>query len=360
MTDVPDSGQEPTGDLSFLEGHDPAGLAVLAAAGIGEGDFATDEDLWVPPDLVELYEVMEWENAVAAGEDRDLPHPDIGVPPPNTPGVERSTPFHSRADWGARPPRSRTAIRNPEGCTCHYGGPSPWGTSVDRGSAAAFLRTADHARCPTIMRAYQRFHMDTRGWSDFAYNSGDCPHGHRYEGRGPGIRSAAQGTTAGNDRSYASCSLIGDGDPITDPLKFAFLDEGTPGRLLALRWGHRDWKSTACPGEPIYAWRLAGFPTPEDDDMSNTEAEIAAGCAKALRHMTRAIPGVGGSQNADAAWAKYVYDAARESLAEPDVTAAAIAAAIVDQLPEGTVSQAVVEAGVRAVLVEGVAAAIGE
>ena len=255
---APEPGQEPTGDLSPFEGLDLVALDELTHAGVGEGDFDGDVH-GVPPELVELYEVLEWENAVAAGEGLELPHPDVGVPPPNTPGVERSTPFHSRADWGARPPRYTTRIPSPEGLTLHYGGPSPW-SGVDRSSVARFLVTADHARCATIMRAYQRYHMDNRGWADFAYSSGACPHGHRYEGRGPGNRTAAQGTTAGNDRSYATCYLVGEGDPITDHVKWACLDEGR--RLLRLRWGHRDWKPTACPGAPTYAWRTAGFPAP--------------------------------------------------------------------------------------------------
>jgi hypothetical protein len=255
---APEPGQEATGAIDNLDGHDPDALDALERAGIGEGDFDGDVH-GVPTHLVELYEVLEWDNAVAHAEGRELPHPDIGLPPPNDPGVERSTPFHSRAAWGARPPRSRTSIRSPEGTTLHYGGPSPW-TGVDRSSWARFVATADHARCPTIMRAYQRFHLDTRGWADFAYSSGDCPHGHRYEGRGPGIRTAAQGTTAGNDRSYAVCLLIGDGDPITDPAKFAALDEGR--RLARLRWGHRHWKVTLCPGAPAFAWVTAGFPAP--------------------------------------------------------------------------------------------------
>jgi hypothetical protein len=231
----------------------------------------------VPADLVELYEVLEWENAVAAQYGDALPHPQIGVPPPFDPGVERSTPFVTRAGWGARPPECVSRNISPEGTTLHYGGPSPWGSGVDRMTAVRFLATASHARCATIMRAYQAFHLDSRGWCDFAYSSGVCPHGTRYEGRGPGVRTAAQGTNDGNLRSYACVGLWGDGDPLTDPAKLAYLDEGA--RLARLRWGHRDWKSTACPGNPAYAWRSAGFPRPatsppppeptppEEDDM---------------------------------------------------------------------------------------------
>lgn len=123
--------------------------------------------------------------------------------------------------------------------------------------------------------------MDGNGWADIAYTSGACPHGVRYEGRGPGRRTAAQGTTAGNDRSYAVCYIAGGNDPLTDEARAAFADEGA--RLKPLRWGHQDWKSTACPGTDLWAWRRAGFPyddgsttTPPggDDDMTPEERQM--------------------------------------------------------------------------------------
>ena len=171
-----------------------------------------------------------------------------------------ATPFLTRAALELRPPRAITALLTAEGITAHYAGPSPWG-KVDRSSAARFEATTDHARCATIWRAWQAFHMNDRGWSDIAYNSGICPHGWRLEGRGIGVRSAANGTSAGNRRSYAFCYLGGEGDPLTDPAREAFLDEaaryGVP-----LRWEHRDWKSTQCAGPAIRAWKLAGWPRP--------------------------------------------------------------------------------------------------
>lgn len=188
------------------------------------------------------------------------------------------TPFHSRVDWGARPPRYVTR-RTLTMDTAHYGGPSPWGASVDRSSLARFHATADHSRCATIVRAYQAFHLDSRGWADIAYSSLVCPHGHRYEGRGVDVRTAAQGTTIGNDTSHATCYLAGDNDPLTPQAMAAYVDESR--RLRGLTKGHRDWKSTACPGDPLYRWvhsnqAVPGTPTPtptpvpvptEDDDM---------------------------------------------------------------------------------------------
>jgi hypothetical protein len=172
------------------------------------------------------------------------------------------TSFVTRAGWGARPWVCRPTNIAPEGETIHYGGPSPWGSSVDRSTPARFEATADHHRCASILRAYQAYHLDTQGWCDLAYNSAVCPHGVRYEGRGPGVRSGAQGTNDGNRRSYAVVGLWGSGDPLTTAAKRAFYDEAN--RLgFPLKWGHRDWKSTSCPGDPAYAWRHAGFPRPD-------------------------------------------------------------------------------------------------
>jgi hypothetical protein len=148
----------------------------------------------------------------------------------------------------------------PEGITVHYGGPSPWG-SVDRSSPDAFQAACDHNRCASIWRAYQAYHLDTQGWCDIAYSSGVCPHGVRYEGRGPGVRTGANGTNDGNLRSYATCYIAGSGDPLTVDAQRAFYDEADRlGRRL--RWSHLQWKSTACPGTPLDHWRQTGFPAP--------------------------------------------------------------------------------------------------
>ncbi|MGH8950152.1 MAG: hypothetical protein ACRDX9_01895 [Acidimicrobiia bacterium] len=130
------------------------------------------DDEGVPADLVELYEVMEWENAVADSEDHELPHPAIGVPPPPDPGVEGSSPFVSRAGWGGRTPTCHPTNFRLEALTIHYSGPSPW-TGVDRSSVARFLATALHSRCASIWRSYEAFHMDTRGGCCIFYHCVD-------------------------------------------------------------------------------------------------------------------------------------------------------------------------------------------
>lgn len=157
-----------------------------------------------------------------------------------------------RSEWGARAPRSRTSVRPTYGSTVHWEGPhmGPFG----------------HDQCAGKVRGIQRFHMDTRGWSDIAYSALVCPHGYAFEGRWVGVRSAANGTTVGNDTAYTVCYLGGIDDPFTAAAQRAlrvtldWLDAhggAGPGRNC-----HRDWKPTQCPGDAICTWVRNGQPAP--------------------------------------------------------------------------------------------------
>lgn len=163
----------------------------------------------------------------------------------------------SRAGWGARPPRASSSLSSPKGSTAHWEGPR--------------MGTFGHDTCASRVRGIQNFHMNVRGWSDIAYSSIVCPHGVTYECRWWRRRTAANGTNAGNDRSYAHCLLIGEGDPFTIDAKRGLRDvfdraqrEGGAGHE---KWVHRDWKATACPGNEITNFvrgglQVDGAPTP--------------------------------------------------------------------------------------------------
>lgn len=185
--------------------------------------------------------------------------------------------FVSRANWGARRPKGRSTSIKPEGLTLHWGGPSPW-----KGSGF------DHNRCPSIVRAWQNYHMDGRGWFDIAYNAIVCPHGYVFEGRWRGARSAANGTNSGNYRSYAACYLGGQGDPLTDAAKLGFHEAA---RLLGkqIRWSHRDWKPTACPGDELATWVANGAGRPVWVDPSEPPPQPPPNAAEFLRQMLLAI-----------------------------------------------------------------------
>ncbi len=161
----------------------------------------------------------------------------------------------TRAQWGARTPLRRVHGELSDESTCHWNGPKVTVGGKD---------TWDHSRCAQLVRGIQNFHMDTRGWSDIAYNFLECPHGYTFEGRGLNIVNGANGTNDGNRSSHAICCLAGEGNPfpITEKSGFktcvAHIAEHTnaPNRCK----GHRDHKSTECPGDERYGWVHAGMP----------------------------------------------------------------------------------------------------
>jgi hypothetical protein len=169
----------------------------------------------------------------------------------------------SRAGWGARPPRNRQSLDR----------------SAQRGTAVHYTASdadeqASHANCAGRVRGIQQFHMDGNGWADIAYSFLACKHGTVYEGRGRGIRTAAQGTDAGNDGYHAVCFLGDDTagrDDVTDAGRQAIADAVRHCNAWAgvdeVR-PHSSFKATACPGDQLRAFVAAGMPTTtEEDDM---------------------------------------------------------------------------------------------
>lgn len=157
----------------------------------------------------------------------------------------------TRAEWGARPPKSRSAMRSPVGVSVgHWEGPRLWGD----------LWWAGHDTCAAKVRGIQNFHMNG-SYSDGAYNDFACPHGWVFEMRGLGIANGASGTTLANTTRHAVCALVGQGDPIGEmPDLFDALDAALDGYVAyagadgSRASGHRDVVATACPGDLIDAW----------------------------------------------------------------------------------------------------------
>lgn len=107
-----------------------------------------------------------------------------------------------------------------------------------------------------------------RGWSDIAYNYLACPHNYLFEGRGYDHQSSANGYESANEQSFAIQAMWGTkaSVKVPDDLKRALLfavdylvDHGATRAIK----GHRDWKSTDCPGDELYAWIKAGCPSPD-------------------------------------------------------------------------------------------------
>lgn len=156
----------------------------------------------------------------------------------------------TRAQWGARPARTRTNISSTvKGVGIHWVGPKQG--------------TWTHDKCDDKVRGIQNFHMDTNGWADIAYSHLLCPHGYIYEGRKWGTRTAANGTNDGNNYYHAICYIGGEGDPFTDEAKAALKGYVAEHKRL---YGdevrpHSWFKSTGCPGNVIRQWLADGMPS---------------------------------------------------------------------------------------------------
>lgn len=157
--------------------------------------------------------------------------------------------FLSRAELGLRPPRSISRAIAPQegGNTAHWAGLKQHVSPLLSG----------HTRCINKWRDFQKFHMDSRGYVDIAYNGGFCQHGYVFAGRGLHIRSAANGTNSGNYRFYAWCWIGGEGETPTKAALQAFAwivrdarrQGGAGMRVVPHSWH----KSTGCPGPHLKA-----------------------------------------------------------------------------------------------------------
>jgi len=155
--------------------------------------------------------------------------------------------FISRAEAGLRAPRSvsRNITPGNGGVSSHYGG----------GHQSAAELDADHARCVSTWLSWQAYHMDSHGWVDIAYTGGFCNHGYAFAGRGVGVRTAANGTNAGNQNYYAVVWIGGEGQTPTqaafDALAWWIVqlrENGKAGNAVKPHWF---FKPTGCPGDPL-------------------------------------------------------------------------------------------------------------
>lgn len=177
--------------------------------------------------------------------------------------------FVSASEWGANPSKDATEDSHPIGSTLgvtlHWEGPR--------------MGTFRHDQCAAKVRGIEAHHEYGRGWGDVAYSALVCPHGYVFEGRGVGVRSAANGDTQSNEDWYAVCYLGGEGDGLTGDGKQAFRDavawlreDGDAGPRVN---GHRDHKATACPGDDIYDFIRDTDWTDLEDDMAFTPEDRA-------------------------------------------------------------------------------------
>lgn len=182
----------------------------------------------------------------------------------------------TRKEAKLREPRQRVTGQLNDESTLHWNGPT-----VTLGGRP----TWDHGYCASLVRGVQNFHMDSRGWSDIAYNFIECPHGYTFEGRGLNVVNGANGTAAGNRTSHAILCLAGAGNPFSEIEKAAikgcvrYISSNTnaPPRCK----GHRDHKATECPGAARYLWLKQGMPS-FSEPVSTNKKDVSMEAALAL------------------------------------------------------------------------------
>lgn len=183
--------------------------------------------------------------------------------------------IHSRADWGAQPPKRASKLN-----------PAKIGI-VDvhwPGSKGRLAR--DRAGVAKALRGWQAFHMAAeadggRGWSDIAYSVAVDLAGEVWELRG---WDAVDGGVASRGDDVTILLVMGDQDQMTDAMKSSTLWvmaewERRLGRKLR-RTHHSALAQTDCPGPEATAWSRAGFPAPntntQEEDMPSADDVVDA------------------------------------------------------------------------------------
>ena len=168
----------------------------------------------------------------------------------------------TRADWGAKPPRSPLVhIASTHGVKVHYeGAPVP----------SDLAKPENHVKCAGRVRDMQAAHLANHkeNYSDIAYSFVVCPHGHVFEGRGLHKLQAANGNHQLNLHHYSVCGMVGDSG-LTHPTNAQLAGIRDAIDLLRAKGGagteikgHRDGFATECPGEPLETWVKKGAPRP--------------------------------------------------------------------------------------------------
>lgn len=148
----------------------------------------------------------------------------------------------TRTEWGAAPARSIERV--------------PWAART------GIMIHYSAATASQSVRDIQRYHMETRGWSDIGYNMLiRSTTGTIYEGRGLDVLGAH---CKGYNTPNIGICVIGSDDPgrqdVSDTAReslrwlVAYIRRRA-GRPLPIL-GHRDRGSTQCPGDELYAWAV--------------------------------------------------------------------------------------------------------
>nr|CAD7454711.1 unnamed protein product [Timema tahoe] len=154
----------------------------------------------------------------------------------------------SRAEWGARTPAVEPqplAVSPVPYAVVHHGGTKEY--------------CHNQNTCSAIVRSYQNYHIDTKGWNDIGYSFVIGEDGHVYEGRGwdfvgahaPGYNTQSIGICVigdFSDRLPNEEALTTLSDLISCGVDIGKIGEGY--HVI----GHRQARDTLCPGDTLYKW----------------------------------------------------------------------------------------------------------
>jgi hypothetical protein len=199
----------------------------------------------------------------AAGLPRRAP-----APPPEIPGSVPGAPkppFFTRAEWGARPPRTAYTTTLAGHIGIHH-------TATVEDFAASTWE-----ECAARVRAIQTYHIDTQGWNDIGYAWVVCKHGHIFQAREDDDDTTdVQGAHDGLNKGSTGISAFGYFHPPVDhhptEAQLSAIVQLTTwiasrrgidplGRTLYQAfgatvenvYGHREVSATACPGDNLFA-----------------------------------------------------------------------------------------------------------
>lgn len=184
-------------------------------------------------------------------------HATTDAPAPSAPGPRVLAPrVYTRAEWGARPPRSAAQVlnRRPDGLIVHH---TATGNSDDF--------SLDHAFA--LSRSIQNYHMDSNGWADTGQQLTISRGGHVMEGRNRSLEAI------GNVQHVVGAHVANENSHLLGIENEGLYTSVAPTAQLwaalvdTLAWlcdvydlnphtailGHRDFNATACPGDTLYA-----------------------------------------------------------------------------------------------------------
>jgi len=177
----------------------------------------------------------------------------------------------ARSEWNARNARRRIPFdaRRLKGTCIHYAG--------------YHIRTEPQL----TLRNIQRYHLDTKGWYDIAYNAAVGLDGSVWELRGLDIENGAQGGRRLNRAYVAVVALLG---PDQDPTEGMIEGLQEAVRLVRAKYpdatslvGHRDLKATSCPGDALAGMIDSGALEPPLSEQPERHSEALPGYPKPLR-----------------------------------------------------------------------------